>query len=57
MLEQCFLDAMPADKKWSLNIATLKNPDGQTLLFEYPGTLSGSSPYLHPRVKIELGAK
>jgi hypothetical protein len=58
MLEQCFLDAMPADKKWSLNIATLEeDPDEQTLLFEYPGTLSGSSPYLHPRVKIELGAR
>jgi hypothetical protein len=49
---------MPADKKWSLNIATLEeDPDEQTLLFEYPGTLSGSSPYLHPRVKIELGAR
>ncbi len=27
------------------------------MLFEYPGTFSGSSAYLNPRVKIELGAR
>ena len=57
-LEQCFLDSLPSDMKWSLNIASLEeDPDGQTLLFEYPGTFSSSSSYLYPRVKIELGAR
>ena len=57
-LEQCFIDALPSDKKWSLNVASYEDDhDGQTLLFEYPGTMSGSSSYLYPRVKIELGAR
>jgi hypothetical protein len=57
-LEQCFKDSLPSDAKWSLIIAPPEeDPDEQTLLFEYPGTLAGSSPYLLPRVKIELGAR
>jgi Nucleotidyl transferase AbiEii toxin, Type IV TA system len=57
-LEKYLSDALPADKKWSLNIASPEeDPDGQTLLFEYPVTTIGGSPYLHPRVKIELGAR
>jgi hypothetical protein len=57
-LEQCFKDALPSGMQWSLNIASPKeDPDEQTLLFEYPGTFSGSSSYLNPLVKIELGAR
>jgi len=58
LLERCFMDALPSGMKWSLNIASPEeDPDGQTLLFKYPGTLTGSSLYLHPQVKIELGAR
>lgn len=57
-LEQCFGISLPLDMKWSLKIASLEeDPDGQTLLFDYPATFSGSSSYLSPRVKIELGAR
>jgi len=57
-LEQCFIDALPSGMKWSLEIASLEeDPDGQTLLFKYPGTLTGKSTYLQPQVKIELGAR
>ena len=57
-LEQCFIDALPAAIKWALEIASTEEaPDGQTLLFQYPGTLTGTSAYLRPQVKIELGAR
>lgn len=57
-LEQCFLEALPPEMEWSLKSASLEeDPDGQTLLFEYPSTFSGLSSYLTPRVKIELGAR
>jgi len=57
-LEQCFMEVLPSDIKWSLEIASLEeDPDGQTLLFQYPGILTGSSTYLQPQVKIELGAR
>lgn len=35
----------------------IKDPDGQTLLFNYPGTLTGTAAYLRPVVKIEMGAR
>ncbi|MCK9391269.1 MAG: nucleotidyl transferase AbiEii/AbiGii toxin family protein [Syntrophales bacterium] len=57
-IEQCFMEALPAGIKWSLEIASPEeDPDEQTLLFQYPGILSGSSTYLQPQVKIELGAR
>lgn len=57
-LEQCFMNTLPSSMKWSLDIAsTEEDPDGQTLLFKYPGTLSSSPSYLSPQVKIELGAR
>jgi len=34
-----------------------EDPDEQTLLFQYPGTLAGSLTYLHTQIKIELGAR
>jgi hypothetical protein len=58
ILEQCFMDALPSGIKWSLNIASPEEDlDGQTLLFEYPRTLTDRSIYLNPHVKIELGAR
>lgn len=57
-LERCFADTLPANLKWSLDIASPdEDPDGQTLLFQYPGNLTGSSSYLRSQVKIELGAR
>lgn len=57
-LEQCFMVVLPSGIKWSLEIASPEeDPDGQTLLFQYPGILTGSSTYLQPQVKIELGAR
>lgn len=58
LLERCFGEVLPAGSKWSLDIATIEeDPDQQTLLFQYPGTLTGISAYLRPLVKIELGAR
>lgn len=58
MLEQCLIEALPSNMKWSLSIASPEeDPEEQTLLFKYPGTLTGSSTYLYPQVKIELGAR
>jgi hypothetical protein len=57
-LEQRIRQAMPNDPKWSLTPASAEeDPDGQTLLFEYPGTLTGTVMYLRPVVKIEMGAR
>ena len=57
-IEQCFMETIPADLKWSLDIAPPdEDADGQTLLFQYPGNLTGISTYLRPQVKIELGAR
>jgi len=57
-LDQCFRDALPSGLTWSLDIASHEeDPDEQTLLFVYPGTLDGPSSYLRPQVKIELGAR
>jgi hypothetical protein len=57
-IEQLFTEALPSGTKWSLNIAPPEeDPEEQTLLFSYPGTLTGISIYLRPLVKIELGAR
>ena len=57
-LEQCFRKVIPPGVEWSLDIATPEeDPDGQTLLFQYPGTLAGNLAYLRTQVKIELGAR
>ncbi len=57
-LEQCFRDAFPTGTKWSLDIASHEeDPDEQTLLFQYPGTLTDNVRYIRTQVKIELGAR
>ncbi|OFZ79182.1 MAG: hypothetical protein A2583_00635 [Bdellovibrionales bacterium RIFOXYD1_FULL_53_11] len=43
------------DKGWNL-IVDEKDPDGQTLLFDYP-SLSPKDGYIRPFVKIEMGAR
>ena len=46
-----------SDEKWSLYLDKT-DPDGQTLLFEYPATLLPSTNvYIQRAVKIELGAR
>ena len=58
ILEQCFTESLPVQSKWSLDIASPEeDPDEQTLLFKYPGTLTGDLNYLNPQIKIELGAR
>lgn len=57
-LEECIRRALPAGLPWSLVPATAEeDPDGQTLLFQYAGTLTGTVAYLRPVVKIEMGAR
>jgi hypothetical protein len=51
-LEERMRQAIPNDTKWRLIPATPEeDTDGQTLLFEYPGTLTGTAIYLRPIVK------
>ncbi len=57
-LEARMRQALPGGLQWSLTPATTEeDPDGQTLLFNYPGTLAGTAAYLRPVVKIEMGAR
>ena len=57
-LHRCFVDALPSGAEWALEIAPPEeDPDGQTLLFQYPRALTVSSSYLRLQVKIELGAR
>ena len=57
-LQHCFIDTLPSDAEWALEIAPPEeDPDGQTLLFQYPRALTVSSPYLRLQVKIEFGAR
>ena len=54
-LESVLKKRMPKDMRWSLS-NDADDPDGQTILFNYPGALSAGT-YLRPVVKIELGAR
>ncbi len=53
-LARRFSENLPAGMSWKLTQDPSEH-DGQTLLFEYPRMFT--SPYLSPRVKIELGAR
>jgi hypothetical protein len=51
-------ERLPKGSKWTLTAAGAdKDPDEQTLLFEYPTVFPGSVGYVPPAVKIELGAR
>ena len=57
-LEARIRQALPGGLQWSLSAATTEeDPDGQTLLFNYPGILAETASYLRPVVKIEMGAR
>jgi hypothetical protein len=57
-LDERIRRALPAGSPWTLAPATAEeDPDGQTLLFNYPGALTGTVAYLRPIVKIEMGAR
>ena len=50
--------ALPTGDHWNLAPATPdEDPDGQTLLFQYPALLAATATYLRPVVKIEMGAR
>lgn len=51
------LQQVLTDDSWSLS-ADKDDPDGQTLLFEYPRAADNSPvPYVRPAVKLEFGAR
>ena len=53
-----FAQLLPAGSNWTLEAATAaEDPDQQTLLFKYPSVFPAPSPYLHPVVKMEMGAR
>jgi predicted nucleotidyltransferase component of viral defense system len=53
-----FQKLMPKNASWDLSVASAEeDPDGQTLLFTYPGVFHQSVSYLRPLVKIEMGAR
>lgn len=54
-LEHRFRAALPLSLAWRLVLSD-EDPDGQTLLFEYPTVFSGAA-YVRPVVKIEMGAR
>jgi hypothetical protein len=54
-LTQRFEKRLPAGLKWRV-AGDPADDDGQTLLFEYPTVFPGGA-YLHPVVKVELGAR
>ncbi|MGD0276607.1 MAG: nucleotidyl transferase AbiEii/AbiGii toxin family protein [Syntrophales bacterium] len=57
-IEENFRDILPEKARWSLEIASTEDdPDGQTLIFKYPGILKRNFKYLLPQVKIEFGAR
>lgn len=47
---------IPAGELWSLEVDP-DDPDAQTILFTYPYSLSSTSGYVRPIVKIEVGAR
>ncbi len=58
LLRQRFSELLPGSDDWNLVPAPLEDdPDGQTLLFIFPGTLMNTAPYLRADVKIEMGAR
>ena len=57
-LAQHFQRRIPATAKWSLAPAAKEeDPDQQTLLFEYPRAFNENAAYIHPVVRIEMGAR
>ncbi len=54
-LKEAVFAKLGTDEGWRIYI-DLEDPDGQTLLFEYPSKAS-SVGYIRPLVKIELGAR
>ncbi len=57
-MEVRFKAVLPPTAKWTLTPAdAAEDKDQQTLLFEYPGVLTGKATYLRPVVKIEMGGK
>lgn len=53
-----FKAVLPAAAQWSLMPADAQeDPDQQTLIFKYPGALTGTATYMRPDVKIEMGAR
>jgi hypothetical protein len=57
-MEARFKAVLPPTAKWTLTPAdAAEDKDQQTLLFEYPGVLTGKATYLRPVVKIEMGAR
>ncbi|MBI2898588.1 MAG: nucleotidyl transferase AbiEii/AbiGii toxin family protein [Planctomycetes bacterium] len=56
-LETAVRSALPADARWALR-RDEDDPDGQTILFDYPGCWVGpADAYVLPMVKIEMGAR
>jgi hypothetical protein len=55
-LQQTMAVDMPASLIWDLS-ADPADPDGQTLLFNYPTAFPSGSAYLRRAVKIEMGAR
>lgn len=56
-LRQAIAAALAVDATWSLKQDS-HDPDGQTLLFQYPSAVSSNlSPYFASSVRIELGAR
>lgn len=53
--EQDIRRLLPSTDAWNLE-PDLDDPDGQTLLFDYPTAMGGTA-YVRPVVKIELGAR
>lgn len=53
-LEQRLRERLPAGTAWTLSNDP-EDPDGQTLVFEYPAAFAGG--YVRPVVRIELGAR
>jgi len=50
--------ALSKSDEWKLVSASLEeDPDGQTLLFQYPSAMAGAAAYIRPVVKIEMGAR
>jgi hypothetical protein len=57
-LETRIRQFLPNVSGWNLVPASAdEDPDRQTLLFHYPGSLTGTVAYLRPVVKIEMGAR
>lgn len=55
LLKNTISEKLSTAGKWRLDIDAL-DPDGQTLLFQYPGS-TNKEKYIRPIVKIEMGAR